>query len=175
MVGLLAASFIFGQAELLSLQRQPVSVFPSRASKGVVALFILADCPIARAYSSEFKRLKTEYGAKGFDFKLVYADGDSHLEHLRMNSKEFGYDGWSFVDHGLLDRAEATISPTAAVFSPTGSLLYSGRVDNLYAALGKRRAKATTHDLRDALDAVAKGKAASNPRTRPIGCAIPRN
>ena len=64
------------------------------------------------------------------------------------------------------------VTPEAVVVAPDGTLAYRGRIDDLYAALGKRRYEATTHDLRDALDAVLAGKPVANPREPAVGCAI---
>ena len=49
------------------------------------------------------------------------------------------------------------MSPEAAVFAADGSIKYRGRINDLYVDLGKKRNAATTHDLRDALDAVLAG------------------
>jgi hypothetical protein len=54
----------------------------------------------------------------------------------------------------------------------TGELLYRGRIDDGYAALGKKRAVVTEHDLRDALDAIAAGKPVKKAKTKAIGCLI---
>ena len=60
----------------------------------------------------------------------------------------------------------------AVVLDKSGSVRYRGRIDNFYADLGKPRRAATTHDLRDALDAVVAGRAVAHPETTPIGCFI---
>ena len=53
-----------------------------------------------------------------------------------------------------------------------GKILYSGRIDNFYAGLGKPRRQATEHDLRTALEEMLAGKAVTTPRTDPVGCYI---
>ena len=74
-----------------------------------------------------------------------------------------------------IKKAEATIAPEAAVFSPEGELLYRGRIDNQYAGLGKRRTTVTSHDLRDACEAISAGQPVKEPRTEAIGCLIPHD
>jgi len=74
----------------------------------------------------------------------------------------------------LVEQTGVTIAPEVAVVSPEGKCLYRGRIDNLYAALGKRRIKATQHDLRDALDAILKGIPVPQETTKSIGCYIPK-
>ena len=69
--------------------------------------------------------------------------------------------------------AGASTTPEAAIISPSGQVLYRGRIDNVYAGLGKRRPAATERDLRKALDEVLSGKPVSTRETKAIGCYIP--
>jgi len=66
-----------------------------------------------------------------------------------------------------------TITPEAAIVNSAGKVVYRGRIDNSYAALGQARRAPTSHDLRDALDATLAGKPAPNPKTKALGCYIP--
>ena len=56
--------------------------------------------------------------------------------------------------------------------APDGTVLYRGRIDDLYIALGKRRDHVTAHDLRDALDEIVGGRPVGNPRTQAVGCSL---
>ena len=49
--------------------------------------------------------------------------------------------------------------------SPTGQVLYRGRIDDRYAGDGKRRDEPTTADLQGALDAVLAGEAPAAHQT----------
>jgi hypothetical protein len=49
---------------------------------------------------------------------------------------------------------------------------YRGRIDDLYAALGRPRRQVTHPDLRDALDDLVAGKPVRTPRTEATGCYI---
>lgn len=173
MIVTLAVLAVVGPGELLSLTNKPIHIFPSKARHGVVAFFVLADCPIARAYAPELKRIKSKYEPKGFEFKLVYTDSLTSFPKLQRNAKEYGYGDWAFYNAGLMQLAQVQISPSAALFDPQGKLIYSGRIDNLYAGIGKRRAKATSFDLRDALDATLQGRKPTMAKTTAVGCVIP--
>jgi hypothetical protein len=59
------------------------------------------------------------------------------------------------------------------VFSNDAQLKYLGRIDNLYAGLGRPRQVVTEQDLRKTLDALIAGRAVPNPRTQAFGCFIP--
>jgi hypothetical protein len=69
--------------------------------------------------------------------------------------------------------AGATRTPESAVFTPEGKLLYDGRIDDLYASLGRKRPKPTVRDLRRTLDAIAKGKPVPVKHTEVVGCVMP--
>ena len=68
--------------------------------------------------------------------------------------------------------AGASVTPTAVVVGAGGQIRYRGRIDNLYAALGKTRQKVTEHYLRDALDAVLAHGPVPVRETPAIGCHI---
>jgi hypothetical protein len=66
------------------------------------------------------------------------------------------------------------VTPEVAVLSPTGELLYLGRIDDRYNPQGKRRPEPTVRDLQLALDAVLAGKPVPTPRTKAFGCPLLR-
>ncbi|MCS7021052.1 MAG: redoxin family protein [Gemmataceae bacterium] len=148
--------------------------------KAVVLIFIGYDCPISNAYAPEIARLRKEYEPKKVAFCMVYADADLTKEAARKHAKEYGYSSPAILDPQmkLARKVGASVKPEAAVLSPTGELLYLGRINDLYSDFGKRRLQPTTHDLKNALDAILSGKSVPVARTKAIGCYIevpPRN
>lgn len=158
---------------LPDLNGRPIPVFPSAARRGVVALFVIADCPIANAYAPEIKRIATQYAPKGWRFLLVYED--LKADGLAEAARSFGFRFPVLHDREkkLKRLAHATISPEAAVFSPDGTLRYHGRIDDTYYELGRRRLKPRTRDLRDVLDAIGSGKPIRARSSTAIGCILP--
>jgi hypothetical protein len=81
----------------------------------------------------------------------------------------------------VIDRAHRLVkatgvvemTPEAVVIDRAGQVVYRGRVNNLFVTYGKRRAEATEHDLRNAMEAVASGKPVAQARTEALGCYIP--
>ena len=144
--------------------------------KASVLFFITSDCPISNSYAPEIQRICSEYGPKQVSCDLVYVDPDLTTAAVKKHVQDFGYAAVSAIldsSQKLVKAAGATITPEAAVIGPSGQVLYRGRIDNVYAALGKRRPEATEHDLRKALDEVLSGKPVSTPQTQAIGCYIP--
>ena len=69
-------------------------------------------------------------------------------------------------------RLKAQITPEAFVLSEQGSILYRGRIDNEFPALGARRSIVTERDLDNALAALVRGKSPKTKQTSPVGCMI---
>jgi hypothetical protein len=144
------------------------------AGKASVLFFISSDCPIANSYAPEIQRICSAYGQVSCN--LVYVDPTLTVADVKKHVQDFGYSSLTAIldsSQKLVKAAGATITPEAAIVSPSGQVLYRGRIDNVYAALGKRRPEATEHDLRKALDEVLSGKPVSTAQTQAIGCYIP--
>jgi hypothetical protein len=101
-------------------------------------------------------------------------DPDLGLEAARKHAADFGYEGSILRDpnHVLVKKLQADVTPEAFVIGP-GGVVYRGRIDDLFADLGKKRRQARTRDLRDALDAFLSGQRVVNSRTDAVGCYIP--
>jgi thiol-disulfide isomerase/thioredoxin len=140
----------------------------------VVLLFLGHDCPVSNGYTPELARIATAYAPKKVAFLAVYPDPDVTPDEAAKHAKEYALPCPSVLDRKLVlaARTGATVKPEAVVLSPKGEVLYRGRIDDRYIALGKKRAEPTTHDLRNAIDAVLAGKPVPTPRTQAIGCDI---
>jgi thiol-disulfide isomerase/thioredoxin len=144
--------------------------------KASVLFFITSDCPIANSYAPEIQRICSEYGPKQVSCSLVYVDPTLTLADVKKHVQDFGYSSLPAIldsSQRLVKAAGAAVTPEAAIIGPSGEVLYRGRIDNVYAALGKRRREATEHDLRKALDEVLSGKPVSTNQAQAIGCYIP--
>ncbi len=144
--------------------------------KATILFFVLPDCPISNAYAPEIKRIATEYRQRKIVSFVVYVDPDLTIDAARKHAKDYGYECPVICDPSLklVQQTGVTIAPEVAVLDSNGKRLYRGRIDNLYAGLGKRRPQATEHDLRNTLDAILEGKPVPNETTRSIGCFIPK-
>ena len=149
---------------------------PQPGAKATVLFFIAHDCPISLSYAPKMNRLAREYMPKGIAFYIVYAETDLKLADARSHDKAYGYACPAILDSKLAitRQANALVTPEAIVLSPAGEALYRGRIDNLFAGYGVRRARNTTDDLKEALDAILAGKPVAHPTTMAIGCFIPR-
>jgi len=140
-----------------------------------VLLFTTVDCPIANGYAPAIARLAGEYTGAGVKFFLVHVDPDVDAARAREHASDYGYTLPVLLDpeHDLVEAVGATVTPEVAVLDGRGEIAYLGRIDNWYAALGKKRRQATTSDLADALDAVLDGRPVEVSWAPAVGCLIP--
>lgn len=143
-----------------------------KTKSGTVMLFLLRDCPICNSYAPEIARLTTSY--TNFNFLLVHPDANTTAEMARRHAKDFALQAPIILDasHELVRKALVSVTPEAAVFSSSGELVYHGRIDDSYAAVGKKRSVVMEHDLRDVLDAVAAKRSVTNQTIAAVGCVI---
>lgn len=169
----LEVALLLGLKDINGMER-----FPLKEEKGreAVLFFVTNDCPISNAFAPEIARICSDYGPKGADCTLIYVDPSLSDGGARDHAKSYGHGNYpKIVDrkHELVKAAGVTITPEVAVFNADGRIVYRGRIDNSYAALGQSRRAATVHDLRDALDATLSGRPAPHPETKALGCFIP--
>lgn len=142
--------------------------------RALVLFFIAHQCPMSNGYAPEIGRLCKDFARSGVAFRVVYAERDLALANAARHAKEFGFPCPAIVDRSLrlAARVGATTTPEAALLSPDGTVIYLGRIDDIYADFGKKRAQPKHHDLRDALDAMLAGRALVQTRTPALGCQI---
>jgi peroxiredoxin len=146
-----------------------------KEARAVALFFIATECPISNRYAPEINRIVADYAKRGVAFYGVYSDPDVGAEVARRHARDYGFDFPVLLDPAqtLANQTGATLTPTAAILSPAGELLYRGRIDNRYLDFGKYRDAGVKPDLRLALDAVIAGKLVAEKYTKSIGCALP--
>lgn len=160
--------------QLLDLNNKPADPFQLTAdAKAVVFLFTATDCPISNRYAPEVQRVHDAFAARGVRFFLVYPNPADKPKMIREHAKSFGYPAEVVRDprQALVKRAQATVTPEAAVFVH-GALVYHGRIDDRFVDFGLDRPEPTTHDLADTLTAILAGAPVPHPVTHAVGCYI---
>src|SRR5207237_6142025 len=105
--------------------------------KAVVLIFISRECPISNSLAPEINRITAAY--TNFAFYLVHADPDTKPEDASRHARDFLLQAPVLLDraHRLVKAAGATMTPEAVVLDADRKVLYRGRINALYAALGK--------------------------------------
>lgn len=149
-------------------------------AKGVVLLFISTDCPISNSYAPELNRFCAHYGIEspgdrsGLRFYFVHVDPALKPAEAKAHAHDYGYTCPILLDghRKLAARFGVKVTPEAVVLDASGKLAYRGRIDDKYVAYGRARPEATTHELRDALEAVRAGKTPAVTQADAVGCPI---
>jgi hypothetical protein len=150
---------------------------PLQPSDGTanVLVFVTTDCPIANGYAPAIQSIAADYADRPVRLFLVHVDPGVTRAVATDHARSFGYELPILLDptHALVQATGATITPEAVVVTRSGGMVYRGRIDDWYAALGRKRRFATTHELRDAIDAVLAGEPVPVERTTAVGCFVP--
>ena len=163
-----------GDAEwaLVDLASQTHRPFEDRSTRALAIVFITPDCPIANYYQPTLRKLGEEFAGRGIPLFLVHSDPEVTAEAAAQHAEKFKIAAPVILDHdqALARRVDARVTPEAIVVGRDGKILYRGRIDNFYEALGRKRREATEHELRDALTAIAEGRPVATPVTKALIC-----
>ncbi len=170
-------SGLFAQtvANIQDAQGRIYSYSELKQHTATVFIFLATDCPNSNSYAPEMARLNQEYGSRGVAFYGVYSDPAETPAGVRKHDVDYGIRFPSLMDSAqILARETGALgTPESVILSPSGKVLYRGRIDDRYAAYGKTRLHVDQHDLRDALDEVLARKPVGHPYEPALGCAIP--
>jgi NAD(P)-dependent dehydrogenase (short-subunit alcohol dehydrogenase family) len=138
--------------------------------------FLGTECPIAGRVQPELERLAQEFGPQGVRFVAIYPNVGETASGIRKHRSEAGQTVEAGLDpgHRLTDRLAVTVTPEVVVLASDGRLIYQGRVNDQYGALGKGRPAPTRHDVAEALGGFLASGQATAIRTTPVGCRIQR-
>jgi thiol-disulfide isomerase/thioredoxin len=143
-------------------------------AKIVVLVFVSSECPISNKVAPELERLSHKFPTNEVSFTLVYPNSSDTESKVKQHRREYRLTGNFRRDprHDLVKKARMTITPEAVVFDEMRNVVYRGRVNDQYLALGKGRPQPTEHDLPEVIAAVLDGKKPKQSRTEAVGCFI---
>lgn len=152
-----------------------------KEAKRLLVVFTCNHCPTAQAYEARLKQLHADYKDKGVAIvcispndplavrldELGYTDLGDSFDDMKLRAKEqqfefpYLYDGETqktSLAYGVL------ATPHVFLFDRDRKLRYSGRIDD-----GEVKA-VSSHDTRNAIDALLAGKSVPVEKTRVFGC-----
>lgn len=144
-------------------------------SEILVIVFSCNHCPYVIASEDRMIAFANDYEKRGVKFVAINSNAvttyaDDSFEHMvqRANEKNFPFiylhdeSQQTALDYGALR------TPHYYVFDAQRKLRYTGRMDDNPRNPGKE----TTHELRDAVDALLGGNTPSPEKTNPLGCNV---
>ncbi len=142
-----------------------------------VYLFLLEECKITQAYVPEIRSLNEQYRNDSIEWLALFPNPSSSVASVQNFLKKYGLAlPWAMdADQKYADQFNIAVMPEVIVWdNHKRRVLYKGRINNLFAHIGKRRNRATEHDLRDVLDAIVRGQQVVIRETQAVGCLLTR-
>ncbi|HUS38366.1 MAG TPA: redoxin domain-containing protein, partial [Pirellulales bacterium] len=140
--------------------------------KPTVVVFLGVECPLAKLYAQRLSEMNEEYAGRisfaGLDPNVQ--DGVKEISDF-SDVHEITFPLSKDEHQAFARQLKATRTPEAFLLSPTGAVLYQGRVDDQYQP-GTNRGNAPHNYLRDAIDATLAGRPVDTPFTEAVGCLI---
>ena len=146
----------------------------SAKPKATVYVFLSDVCPICQSYTLPLKKLYETYKDKSISFVGLFPNEGVSKKEINAFRKTYDipFDLELDKDGVLAKKFHATITPEIFVEGKPGVILYTGRIDDSFYAVGKRRNSITTHELEDALMQITSKQKVKQPRTQAVGCII---
>lgn len=151
---------------------------PKVESKYTVYFFLLDECKICREYGPELKRYSEEYQSENIEFIGVFPNFSSKKENIQKYKTEFNLEFELKTDYfkKLANKFGATVLPEVFIYDQTSDVVvYSGRIDDRYVTIGKRKRVIKNFDLEKALKHIFRDQEILIKRTEAIGCFINYN
>ena len=153
-------------------------------AKVLVLVFTANHCPTAQAYEDRIAKFDADYASRGAQLVLVspndplalrldeqaWTDMGDTFDEMKLRAKDRGW-RFPYLYDGETESMSRQYGPVATphvfVFDAERKLRYAGRVDDK-----ENPAKATTHEARDAIEAVLDGKPVPVETTKVFGCSV---
>jgi hypothetical protein len=131
---------------------------------------------LSRYYSKEIESLSKTYSGNGVQFFGVFPNPFSTDSVILDFAKEENLTFQLLRDaHGFFSKTiPFTVTPEAVVLNGEGEILFQGRIDDFYVAVGKHKSRKARAFLSEALESILAGKQLSEPYIKPVGCVIDR-
>lgn len=143
------------------------------SAKYEVYLFLLEDCKITQAYTDELQKIYQAFACDSIRFTGFFPNPISEDSTMEAFIKKYEL---PFVctregAYELAKRFGVTVTPEVVVYDSTHqTVVYQGRIDNLFERVGQRRRIVTSHDLVSVLTSIQQNKPVKSSRTKAVGC-----
>jgi peroxiredoxin len=163
------------KTKMKNVDGKRVSIADVTGKSGTLVVFTCNHCPFAKGWEERIVELSNTYAGKGIGVVLINPNdpamhADDGFDEMQAHAKSRGMKIPYVVDDtSAVARAfGASVTPEAFLFDKAGKLAYHGTIDDNRQDAANVKARY----LKDALDAVAAGKAPAVPETKGLGCGI---
>jgi peroxiredoxin len=141
----------------------------------LVVMFTCNHCPYVRAYEDRLIAIQRDYADRGVSLVAINANdarnypADSFPNMVkRAEAKGYNFPYLRDEDQAVAAAYGATYTPEIFVLDRERRLRYAGRIDDNW----QQPQKATSHDLRNALEALLNKQPVPKAETHAIGCTV---
>ena len=144
----------------------------SRDTSPFVMVFLNPYCPISARYAPELNEFSELAALAGLEFYGVLSSPlmKAAVARQYVSDAELRFPIIWDPSGDLALRLGQTITPEAFVISSYGLVLYRGRIDDRFPALGQLRSKINSHDLKEVMAAVGRGDDVIPSLSPSVGC-----
>lgn len=146
-------------------------------NKKAIVLWVQGNgCPIVRNALTDFHTITKDYSAKGFQFFMINSNIQDDRSEILSEAKEFNFTTPVLVDSAqlLADALDINSTAEAIVLHPTTrKILYRGPINNRLDYEVQKNSASETY-LKDALNAILKGKSVASKKEITRGCTVTR-
>ena len=150
----------------------------------LVVIFTCNHCPTAQAYEERIKKLTADYRKKGVALvaispndpkavrldELGHSDMSDSFEEMKIRARDMDFN-FPYLYDGDEQRVSRNYGPARTphvfIFDRQRKLRYVGRIDD-----SEKPGLVKSHDARNAIDALLKGRKVLVEKTKTIGCSI---
>src|ERR1700686_4052944 len=155
-----------------------------READVLVIVFTCNHCPTAQAYEDRIKRLAADYRKKNVALVTIspndppavrldemgWTDVGDSLDEMKIRAKDHAFN-FLYLFDGTDQKVTLAYGPVATphvfIFDRSRKLRFVGRIDN-----PEDPRRATTHETRDAIEALLAGRPVPVEVTKTFGCSI---
>jgi len=143
-------------------------------TRATVIVFLSTECPIARQFIPELRRIHDQFKSEHVEFYGVFSDPSVTWKQVDRFVREFSITFPVLFDGAgeLATKLKPTHVPEAFVIDAHRAIVYHGRINDMYRQVGKRQLEATENDLIDAVASTIEGRLPAASFLPPIGCPI---
>ena len=137
-----------------------------------IVVFLDTVCPVATRYVPTLNELHTKAEARGVSLYGILSNPAVGWQASTDFVDDFGVTFPVILDStgDLALRLGPRVTSEAFVISTADRIVYRGRIDNRFAAVGKLRTRITSRDLQSVVGAMAAGRQPEPYETEAIGC-----
>jgi hypothetical protein len=132
-----------------------------------VFIFLNPECPICLKYQGSFSQYKNDSLIFVFPGKVSEKSVKSFIAYDSISLNNVIIDD----NYSLTKKLSAKITPQA-IITNNGKTVYSGLIDDRFAALGSSRSKASINYIRNALNSLIQNDSVTIANTEAVGCFI---